>query len=187
MSTVNLLVPETSLSKNTMSSAYQPEPNMNLLMKEFTRPVIETRGLTKTYKGVHVLKSSDLQVDQDSIFGFQGPNGAGKTTTIKLLLGLIRPSAGSTTLFGLDSVVQSVDIRSRVGYLPQETHFYEHLTARQTLRFVARFFFNGPEKSIQERVDEMLELVDLTEKADRPIKNFSGGERQRLGKIDKEQ
>jgi ABC-2 type transport system ATP-binding protein len=150
-------------------------------MKESRSPVVETRNLTKTYKGVQALKPLDLQVYQNSIFGFLGPNGAGKTTTIKLLLGLIRPSAGSATIFGMDSVSQSVEIRARVGYLPQEPHFYEHLTARQTLRFVARFFFKGPEKAIEERVDEMLELVDLSEKADRPIKTFSGGERQRLG------
>ena len=143
--------------------------------------VIEAQGLSKTYKNVQALKSLDLQVHQNSIFGFLGPNGAGKTTTIKLLLGLIRPTAGSASVFGMDSVNQSVDIRARIGYLPQEPHFYEYMTARQTLRFVARFFFQGPAKAIEERVNEMLELVDLTEKADRPIKTFSSGERQRLG------
>jgi len=150
-------------------------------MKESAPPVIETRGLTKTYKGVQALKSLDLQVHQNSIFGFLGPNGAGKTTTIKLFLGLIHPTAGSATVFGMDSVNQSVDIRARIGYLPQEPHFYEYMTARQTLRFTARFFFKGPDKAIEERVDEMLHLVDLEGKADRPLKTFSGGERQRLG------
>ena len=143
--------------------------------------VIETQSLSKIYKDVQALKTLDLRVRQNSIFGFLGPNGAGKTTTIKLLLGLIRPSAGGATIFGMDSVQQSVDIRARVGYLPQEPRFYDHMTARQTLRFVARFFFKGPKKAIEDRVAEMLELVDLTGKADRPIKTFSGGERQRLG------
>jgi ABC-2 type transport system ATP-binding protein len=143
--------------------------------------VIQTHGLSKTYKGVNALQSLDLAVHQNSIFGFLGPNGAGKTTTIKLLLGLIHPTAGSASIFGLDSVRQSVDIRARIGYLPQEPHFYEHMTARQTLRFIAKFFFAGPQKEIEQRVDEMLELFDLAEKADRPIKTFSGGERQRLG------
>jgi ABC-2 type transport system ATP-binding protein len=150
-------------------------------MKNSTPPVIETHGLTKTYKGVQALKSLDLQVQHNSIFGFLGPNGAGKTTTIKLLLGLIRPTAGSASVFGMDIVNQSVDIRARVGYLPQEPHFYEYMTARQTLRFTAKFFFKGPEKAIEARVDEMLHLVDLAEKADRPLRTFSGGERQRLG------
>ncbi len=143
--------------------------------------VIQTQGLGKTYGSIQALQDLNIQVAHNSIFGFLGPNGAGKTTTIKLLLGLIHPGAGSATLFGMDSVRQSVDIRARIGYLPQEPHFYEHMTARQTLDFTARFFFKGPEKAIQERVEEMLHLVDLAEKADRPIKSFSGGERQRLG------
>jgi ABC-2 type transport system ATP-binding protein len=143
--------------------------------------VIETRDLTKTYKSIEALKSLDLQVRQNSIFGFLGPNGAGKTTTIKLLLGLIRPTAGSASVFGMDIVKESLEIRARIGYLPQEPHFYEYMTARQTLHFTARFFFKGPEQAIEARVEEMLALVDLTEKADRPIKTFSGGERQRLG------
>ncbi len=143
--------------------------------------VIETRGLSKAYKSVQALDALNLQVRPHSIYGFLGPNGAGKTTTIKLLLGLIRPTAGSATVFGLDIVRDSVDIRARVGYLPQEPHFYEHMTARQTLDFTARFFFRGPEAAIQERVEEMLQLVDLAGKADRPIRTLSGGERQRLG------
>jgi ABC-2 type transport system ATP-binding protein len=143
--------------------------------------VIETHGLSKTYKNIHALGSLDLKVHHNSIFGFLGPNGAGKTTTIKLMLGLTRPTAGTATIFDMDSITRSVDIRARIGYLPQEPHFYEYMTARQTLRFTAEFFFKGPKKAIEERVDEMLELVDLSDKADRSIKTFSGGERQRLG------
>jgi ABC-2 type transport system ATP-binding protein len=86
-------------------------------------------------------------VQQNSIFGFLGPNGAGKTTTIKLLLGLIRSSAGSATVFRMDTVKQSVEIRARIGYLPQEPHFYEYMTARQTLRFVASCFLVARLKS----------------------------------------
>jgi ABC-2 type transport system ATP-binding protein len=148
-------------------------------MSELT--LIETRNLVKRYGNKMAVDNVSLEVHAGEVFGFLGPNGAGKTTTIKLLLGLIRPSAGRAAVFGMDTVKQSVEIRARVGYLPQEPHFYEHMTARQTLRFVASLFFKGPKKAIEERVDEMLELVDLTDKADRPIKTFSGGERQRLG------
>jgi len=143
--------------------------------------VIHTQGLTKSYKEVDALKSLDLHVPDKSIFAFLGPNGAGKTTTIKLLLGLIKPTRGGGTIFGLDIVRDSVDIRANVGYLPQDARFYEHMTARQTLDYTARFFFAGPQVEIDRRVDEMLDLVGLTGKADRPIKGFSGGERQRLG------
>jgi ABC-2 type transport system ATP-binding protein len=137
--------------------------------------------LTKTYKGVQALKSLDLYVPERSIFALLGPNGAGKTTTIKLLLGLTRPTRGEGTIFGKDIVRDSVDIRAKVGYLPQDVRFYEHMTARQTLDYTAKFFFVGPQVEIDKRVDEMLALVGLSDKADRPIVGFSGGERQRLG------
>jgi ABC-2 type transport system ATP-binding protein len=143
--------------------------------------VIQTQGLTKSYENVGALKSLDLRVQRNSILGFLGPNGAGKTTTIKLLLGLARPSGGTATVFGLDIERDSVAIRNRIGYLPQEPRHYEHLTARQILRFAARFSFKGPSAEIEKRLEEMLALVGLEDKADRPIKGFSGGERQRLG------
>ena len=143
--------------------------------------VIDTKGLTKSYEGVAALDSLNLRVPRNSIFGFLGPNGAGKTTTIKLLLGLTRPTAGSGTIFEQDIVQDSVDIRKRIGYLAQDPRFYEHMTARETLRFKARFYYSGPAGKIETRVAETLELVGLSDKADRPIKGFSGGERQRLG------
>jgi ABC-2 type transport system ATP-binding protein len=130
---------------------------------------------------VDALKSLDLRVPKNSIFGFLGPNGAGKTTTIKLLLGLIRPTGGTASVFGLDIGRDSVAVRDRISYLPQEPHFYEHMTARQILRYTAHFSFKGPAAEIEKRVAETLALVGLVDKADRPVKGFSGGERQRLG------
>src|SRR6266545_1226088 len=143
--------------------------------------VISTHSLSKTYQGVNALQPLDLHVARHSIFGFLGPNGAGKSTTIKLLLGLAKPSGGSATIFGQDSVRDSVAIREKVGYLAQDPRYYDHLTARETLRFTARFFYTGPRAAIENRIAETLDLVGLTDKADRPIKGFSGGERQRLG------
>jgi len=143
--------------------------------------VIKTHGLSKTYKGVKALQPLDLQVRQHSICGFLGPNGAGKSTTIKLLLGLSRPTGGTATIFGEDIVANSTDIRRRVGYLAQDPRYYDHMTARETLRFTARFFYSGPAKLIEERIAQTLDLVGLSDKADRSIKGFSGGERQRLG------
>ena len=143
--------------------------------------VIETHNLSKAYKGVQALKDLNLTVKQHSIFGFLGPNGAGKTTTMKLLLGLIRPTSGGGTVFGQDILRDSVDIRSRVGYLPQQPRFGDGMSARETLDFTARFFFSGPRPKIEARVEEMLDLVGLQDKADRPVSGFSGGERQRLG------
>ena len=150
-------------------------------MEESNEAVIHIENLGKSYNGVDALKSLDLTVRKNSIFGFLGPNGSGKTTTIKLLLGLIRPTTGGGKIFGQDIVSESVSIRARIGYLPQDFRFYEHMTSRETLDYTAKFFFKGPQSEIDKRVDEMLDLVGLTDKADRPIKGFSGGERQRLG------
>ncbi len=143
--------------------------------------VIRTQGLSKVYKGVTALQDLDLTVRQHSICGFLGPNGAGKTTTIKLLLGLIRPTGGTATVFGHDIVTESTEIRRRVGYLSQEPRYYDHFTARETLRFTMGFFYSGPKAKIEARIAETLELVGLADKADRPIQGFSGGEMQRLG------
>lgn len=143
--------------------------------------VIDTIGLSKAYKGQKVLEGLNLRVPQHSIFGFLGPNGAGKSTTIKLLLGLIRPTAGKAVVFGSDVAQEGLAVRRRVGYLAQDPRYYEYMTARQTLRYTARFFYRGPRDLLEARVEEMLELTGLQNKADRPIKGFSGGERQRLG------
>ncbi len=142
---------------------------------------LQTQGLTKTYDGANVVDGIDLVVPDHSVYGFLGPNGAGKTTTMKMLLGLIRPSAGSGTVLGMDITTDSEEVRRRVGYLPQEPRFYPHMTARETLTFSAGFFFSGPEAGVAARVEEMLELVGIADRADRPIKSFSGGEMQRLG------
>lgn len=150
-------------------------------MNEDNTAVIKTNGLSKNYDGVSVLSGLNLNVPQHSIFGFLGPNGAGKTTTMRLLLGLIKPSSGQGSVFGHDIVADSLAIRSRIGYLPQQPQFYPTMTARETVCFAARFFFKGPQAKIEERANEMLHLVGLSDKADRPVKSFSGGERQRLG------
>jgi ABC-2 type transport system ATP-binding protein len=146
-----------------------------------SEPVIHTDKLSKSYKGFDALKALDLDVVPNSIFGFLGPNGAGKTTTIKLLLGLVRPTAGNATVFGHDIVGDTIDVRRRIGYLAQDPRYYEYMTAREALRFTAKFYYRGPPDGIDRRVSETLEIVGLADKADRPIKGFSGGERQRLG------
>ncbi len=143
--------------------------------------VIETYSLSKSYKRIQAVKGLDLQVQRNSIFGFLGPNGAGKTTTIKMLLGLVRPTGGSASVLGHDIVSESVEVRTHIGYLPQDPRFYEYMTARETLRFAARFFYAGQESEVEVRIAETMELVGLADKADRPIKGFSSGERQRLG------
>jgi len=143
--------------------------------------VIYTQELTKAYKGVQALQGLNLEVPKNSIFGFLGPNGAGKSTTIKMLLGLTHPTSGKAMVFGKDITKESLAVRRKVGYLAQDPRYYEHMTARQTVRYTARFFYSGPTDLLEARIEEMLGLTGLEGKADRPIKGFSGGERQRLG------
>jgi ABC-2 type transport system ATP-binding protein len=143
--------------------------------------IISTENLTKTYGKRQIVSNLNLAVPRGSICGFLGANGAGKSTTIKLLLGLVKPTSGVGRVFGQNIVTDSVAIRERVGFLAQSPSFYGYLTARETLQFVASFFFTGSKTAIAARIEELIELVGLSGKADRPVKGFSGGEKQRLG------
>ncbi len=145
------------------------------------KAVIRINQLSKSFDDVHALRGVSLDVPENSIFGFLGPNGAGKTTLMKILMGLSRPTSGGGQIFGRDIVSDNVAIRERIGFLPQHPRFIDHLTARENLHYTAGFYFDGPETRINERVEEMLELVGLKERADRPVRGFSGGEKQRLG------
>jgi ABC-2 type transport system ATP-binding protein len=156
-------------------------PRLEVVLLSDAELAVQTTALTKSYRDATAVDSIDLRVPRNSIFGFLGPNGAGKTTTMKMLLGLIRPTSGSGRIFGLDIVRESPDVRRRIGYLPQEPRFYPRMSARETLRFAARFFFSGPADRLETRINQMLGLVGLADKADRPIKTLSGGETQRLG------
>ena len=100
---------------------------------------------------------------------------------MKLLCGLIKPTNGGGTVFGYDIRSSSISIRSRVGYLAQDPIYPEYMTSREVLRYTAKFYFTGPKQAIEDRIDTMITLVGLEDKADRKIKGFSGGERQRLG------
>ena len=141
---------------------------------------VATEGLGKLFGDVEAVRSVDLRVPRHSIFGFLGPNGAGKTTTLRMLVGLLTPSRGRGTVLGHDITGDTLELRRRIGYLPQQPRFYADLTARETLRFAGRFFYrDGP--ALGRRIDDLLEASDLAGRADRPVGAFSGGERQRLG------
>ena len=142
---------------------------------------IETRGLSKRYRKVHALRDLDLSVPDGTVCGFLGPNGAGKTTTMRILMGLSRPTAGDATLLGHAVAGSGPAIRSRVGYLSQDPSFYPRFKVSTVLRFVAGRYLSGSKSALDDRVDETLELVGLTDRADRRVKALSGGERQRLG------
>jgi len=170
---------ETGLTSPNVASIHAQD--VKLSTREIARTAVCTEGLGKSFGSVKALESLNLRVPEKSIFGLLGPNGAGKTTTIKLLLGLIKPTSGRGTLLGQDIQKSSVEVRRRTGYLAQNPSYYTYMTAREILLFKLRFFYNGERRAMEKRVQESLEMVELEDKADRPIKGFSGGERQRLG------
>lgn len=146
-------------------------------------PVVEAQGLGKRYNGFQAVHNLDLTIDEGEIFGLLGPNGSGKTTTILMLLGLTEPTSGSVSICGYDPVRNPIAVKRRVGYLPENVGFYDDLTARENLRFVARL--NGMrDRDSAAKIDELISLVGLEDAADRPVRTFSRGMRQRLGIAD---
>ncbi|NDK90248.1 ATP-binding cassette domain-containing protein [Gordonia desulfuricans] len=140
---------------------------------------IEAHGLVKHFGSTRAVNGVDLAVPTGSVYGVLGPNGAGKTTTVSMLATLLRPDSGHATVFGYDVVRDAVAVRSLVGVTGQYASVDEDLTATQNLVVFARLLgFSRP--AARSRADELLEEFALTEAADRPLKNFSGGMRRRL-------
>lgn len=138
--------------------------------------IIETEKLTRCFGDVLAVEQVDLQVPLGSVYGFLGPNGAGKTTTIRMLLGLITPHRGYIRLFGMPFTRRNWSVLARVGSLVESPSLYPNLTGRENLE-ACRRLVNAPKKNI----DEALESVKLTRDANRLVKGYSQGMRQRLG------
>jgi ABC-2 type transport system ATP-binding protein len=146
--------------------------------------ILRTEKLSKTFevgvrrKRVQAVKDLDLAVEDGEIFGFVGPNGAGKTTTIKMLMGLIFPTSGRAFIY--DAPIPSIEAKRRIGFLPENPSYYEFLTGREGLRFFGRLSgLASPD--LARRVEELLELVGLSDAGDRHIRKYSKGMQQRLG------
>ena len=144
---------------------------------------IETENLVKVYKDrsgeVRALDGVSLRVPKGVLFGLFGPNGSGKTTLISILIGLQLPTSGTARVLGFDSVRESIEIRKRVGVLPENYGFYEYMTARENLEYLGRL--DGiPEHELKQRINEVLDLVGLKEWANAKVKGFSRGMNQRL-------
>lgn len=145
---------------------------------------LQIRGLTKEFRlglrgrRVLVLDRLDLEVEQGEIFGFLGHNGAGKTTTLKLLMGLLVPTAGTALILGRP--IEDVAVRQRVGFLPESPYFYEYLTAEEFLTFYGQLFGLGG-APLARKVDELLEMVSMVDARRLPLGKFSKGMLQRIG------
>jgi ABC-type multidrug transport system ATPase subunit len=146
---------------------------------EASGAVIEARALVKRFAGVEAVAGIDLTVPRGGVYGFLGPNGAGKTTTIRILVGLIRPTRGSASLFG-EPVGPSAPVLARVGSVVERPAFYPYLSATDNLRVLASARQMRPDE-IRSRVAEALERVGLADVAKRKAGRFSTGMKQRLG------
>lgn len=144
---------------------------------------IEITGLCKQFKGkkmtrVDALKDLNLQVAPGEVFGFLGPNGAGKSTTIKLVMGLLQPTAGTASIMGLDS--KQTGSRQKVGFLPENPAFYDYLSAEEYVAFVGSQF-RMDASLLKQRSEEVLKRLDLWEARKRPMRSYSKGMVQRVG------
>ena len=144
---------------------------------------IETQDLTKRYDGVTVVDHLNLHVKESEVFGLLGPNGAGKTTTILMLLGLTEPASGTARVCGFNPTRDPLKVKRLVGYLPEKVGFYENLTPRENLRFIAELNNIGYAEA-NSRADEVLEMIGLTDRANQAVGKFSRGMKQRLGIAD---
>ncbi len=143
-----------------------------------TATAIEFRGLVKDYGRTRALAGIDLSVEPGQIFGFLGPNGAGKTTAIRIIFDLIRPTTGTATVLGFDSVRDSIDVRRRCGYLPGDLRLYDGMTGHTFLNLIDSF---RPEKRDARHRAILLDLLDLD--ASLTIRTLSKGNRQKLGLV----
>jgi ABC-2 type transport system ATP-binding protein len=144
-----------------------------------SEPILVAQDLKKSYGDFEAVKGISLQVARGEVFGLLGPNGAGKTTTISMLTALLEPSGGTITVDGLDLKAHTHEVKAKMGLVPQEMALYMTLSARQNLTFFGRIYgLKG--KELRQRVDEVLEMIGLTERADVAVEKYSGGMKRRV-------
>jgi len=140
--------------------------------------MIEVKGLTKRYGERTAIDQLTFHANKGEVVGFLGPNGAGKTTTMRILTGYMPPSEGEGKVAGFDLLTQGLEVRKRVGYLPESVPLYPEMTVMQYLDFMAELR-QIPNR--QDRVDEVMEMIRIADRADSYIGNLSKGLRQRVG------
>ncbi len=142
-------------------------------------PALEVEGLTKRFGEVVAVDALSLRVPRGSLFGFLGPNGAGKSTTVRMMVGLLRPTAGSVRILGIDPWSRGVESRRAVGVIPDGVPLFERLSGREYLTFCGRMH-GLREGEIGRRSEELLELLDLAPDADKLIADYSHGMRKKI-------
>ncbi len=141
--------------------------------------MIRLEGLTKTYGKFVAVDNIDLHVPRGTMFGFLGPNGAGKTTTLRIIAGIMRPTAGRVWLGGDDVLADPMAAKARLGFIPDRPFLYEKLTGAEFLRFVAGLYRQDGEV-VEKRIDELLDVFELSQWKHELIESYSHGMRQKL-------
>ena len=149
-------------------------------MKKTSSAIIQTHDLTKRYMNFTAVNKLNLSIEKGEIFGLLGPNGAGKTTLILMLLGLTEPTFGNIRACGFDPFREPLKVKRRVGYLSEKVGLYENITAKQNLKYLAQLN-RIPDRVAIKRIDEALSTVGLNQVADKKVRTFSRGMKQRLG------
>jgi ABC-2 type transport system ATP-binding protein len=142
--------------------------------------VIKASKLSRNFGELKAIQALDLEVEKGRIYGFLGPNGCGKTTAIRLLTGLLKPTAGEIEVLGLKLPENAEKLRMQIGYMTQKFSLYDDLTVKENLQFVAKIY-GLPSKARKLRIDELLHTYGLDEKKNQLAGSMSGGQRQRLG------
>lgn len=140
---------------------------------------VDARGLTRNFGNLVAVNGLDLKIPKARIYGFLGPNGSGKTTAIRMLCGLLSPSAGSAEVMGFQIPEQAEQLRTRIGYMTQKFSLYEDLTVLENLRFMGKIFSMGGAQ-LKTRIEELLQVYDLQALRNNRASDMSGGQRQRV-------
>ncbi len=143
------------------------------------KTAVAASGLTKTFGRVRAVKNVSFEVQKGEFFGFLGPNGAGKTTTIRMLTGLVTPDAGRALIDGIDPYRDPIHAKLHMGVIPEFGNIYVDLTAKENL-YLAGKFYGMPKKEIKKRTSELLEMLELNERANDTVRTFSKGMKQRV-------
>ncbi len=142
--------------------------------------MINLNNLTKLYRGFKAVDNLNLQIKKGVVFGFLGPNGAGKTTTIKMMAGVLKPTAGQVLIDGIDIAKDPSEAKRRMGFVPDQPFVYEKLTGREFLQFIAGLYGLNHSESFNGNISELLALFELSHWSDELVESFSHGMKQRL-------
>lgn len=146
------------------------------------KTTVKLKAVSKSFSDVQAVRNVDLEIKEGEIFGLLGPNGSGKTTTMRIMIGLLKPDSGTVRVLGQDVVKRPIEVKRRIGYVPESSELYEFLTGQEYLDFVGNIY-ELDESAKEKRIKKYLNAFDLEGKEADMIKSYSGGMKQKIGLI----